>query len=61
MNKRKDLTQIQREHELLMTEIMLLKDEVKALRRQFEAKQPRPVQRTIRVELERPYDDGWCI
>jgi hypothetical protein len=59
--KRKEFLEIQREHELLMTEIMLLKDEIKLLKRQLDVKEPRPVERRIRVEIERPYDDGWCV
>lgn len=56
--KRKELTQIQREHELLMLEVEILKRELRSMQRKLDEKEIRHTQ-VVKVEVDRG-DGGWA-
>jgi hypothetical protein len=55
--KRKDLVDIRREHELLMLEVEILKNEMRSMQRKLDEKEVRHTQ-VVKVEVERG-DGGW--
>jgi hypothetical protein len=58
--KRKDLADIQREHELLLLEVELLKREMRQMQRKLDEKEVRHTQ-VVKVEVERKSDFDWDI